>query len=112
MAVYTVMKNAVELTPDKGNVSVLVAGDQDRIQVTVSDNGYGIPKEDIDEIFDPFSRWYGYRFAMGLPLIKQIVAEHMGEISIKSELGKGTTVTMLFPVRWSGVNPVPDSASD
>jgi len=64
MAVYTVLKNAVELTPDKGKVSVSVAGDQDRIEVTVSDNGYGIPKEDIDEIFDPFSRSYGYRFAM------------------------------------------------
>ena len=111
MAVYTVMKNAVELTPDEGKVSVLVTGDQDRIQVTVSDNGYGIPKEDIDAIFDPFSRAFGYRFVMGLPLIKQIVSEHMGEISIKSEIGKGTTVTMIFPVRWSGVSPGPDSGS-
>jgi signal transduction histidine kinase len=77
MAIYTVMKNAVELTPDKGKVSVLVAGDQDRIQVTVSDNGYGIPKEDIDAIFDPF------RVRMdidshGIASDKQIVAEHMG----------------------------------
>jgi two-component system, LuxR family, sensor kinase FixL len=111
MAVYTVMKNAVELTPDKGKVSVLVAGDQDRIRVTVSDNGYGIPKEDIDTIFDPFTGTYGYRFVMGLPLIKQIVSEHMGEISIESEIGKGTTVTMVFPVRWSGVNQAPDSSA-
>ena len=80
--------------------------------MTVSDNGYGIPKEDIDAIFDPFSRAFGYRFVMGLPLIKQIVSEHMGEISVKSEIGKGTTVTMVFPVRWSGVNPGPDSGSD
>ena len=105
MAFFTILKNAVELTPDEGNVTVLVAGDEDRIQVTVSDNGYGIPKEDIDAIFDPFSHAYGYRFSMGLPLIKQIVSEHMGEISVKSEIGKGTTVTMVFPVRWSGVNP-------
>jgi PAS domain S-box-containing protein len=112
MAVYTVMKNAVELTPDKGKVSILVEGDEDRIQVTVSDDGYGIPKEDIDAIFDPFSRAFGYRFVMGLPLIKQIVSEHMGEISVKSEIGKGTTVTMNFPVRWSGVKQSPDSGSD
>ena len=46
---------------------------------------------------------------MGLPLIKQIVSEHMGEISVKSEIGKGTTVTMVFPVRWSGVNQKSDS---
>lgn len=104
MAFFTILKNAVELTPDEGKVTVLVTGDEDRIQVTVSDNGYGIPKEDIDEIFDPFSHAHGYRFSMGLPLIKQIVSEHMGEISVKSEIGKGTTITMVFPVRWSGVN--------
>ncbi len=109
MAVFTILKNAVELTPDQGEITVLVAGDEDRVQVTVSDNGYGIPKEYIDEIFDPFSHSYGYRFSMGLPLIKQIVSEHMGEISVKSEIGKGTTVTMVFPVRWSGVNSKPDS---
>ena len=109
MAIFTILKNAVELTPDEGKVMVLVAGDEDRIQVTVSDNGYGIAKEDIDEIFDPFSHAYGYRFSMGLPLIKQIVSEHMGEISVKSEIGKGTTVTMVFPVRWSGVNTKPDN---
>jgi len=110
MAVFTILKNAVELTPDEGKVTVLVAGDENRIQVIVSDNGYGMPKEDIDAIFDPFSSHaYGYSFSMGLPIIKQIVSEHMGEISVKSEIGKGTTVTMVFPVRWSGVNPKPDS---
>jgi PAS domain S-box-containing protein len=109
MAFFTILKNAVELTPDEGKVMILVTGDEDRVEVTVSDNGYGIPKEDIDEIFDPFSHAHGYRFSMGLPLIKQIVSEHMGEISVKSEIGKGTTITMIFPIRWSGVNPKPDS---
>jgi PAS domain S-box-containing protein len=112
MAVFTILKNAVELTPDEGEVKVLVTEDKDRVEITVSDNGYGIPKEAIDEIFDPFSHAHGYRFSMGLPLIKQIVSEHMGEISVKSEIGKGTTVTMAFPVRWSGVNPIPDSHID
>lgn len=111
MAVFTILRNAVELTPDEGKVSVVVAGDENRIQVTVSDNGYGIPKEDIDAVFDPSSSVYGHRFAMGLPLIKQIVSEHMGEISVQSEIGKGTTVTMVFPVRWSGVSPKPNSGS-
>ena len=38
---------------------------------------------------------------MGLPLIKQIVSEHLGEITVESNLGKGTTFNMLFPLRWS-----------
>ena len=45
---------------------------------------------------------------MGLPLIKQIVSEHMGEISVKSGIGEGTAVTMVFPARWSGIAPQKD----
>jgi PAS domain S-box-containing protein len=109
MAVFTVLKNAVELTPDEGKVTIVVVGDENRIQVRVSDNGYGIPEEYIDAIFDPFSPDHTYRFGMGLPLVKQIVTEHMGKISVRSEIGKGATVTMVFPVRWSDMNPEPGS---
>ena len=103
MAFFTVLKNAVELTPDEGNVAVSVSGDANRIQVTVSDNGYGIPTEETDAVFDPFSHVYTYRFGLGLPLIKQIVSEHMGEISVRSGISEGRTVTMVFPVRWGGI---------
>jgi len=40
------------------------------------------------------------RFGMGLPLVRQIVSEHLGELKITSDFGKGTTVKMIFPVRW------------
>ena len=109
MAFFTVLKNAVELTPDEGKVTIVVVGDENRIQVRVSDNGYGIPEEYIDAVFDPFSPDHTYRFGMGLPLVKQIVTEHMGEISVRSEIGKGAAVTMVFPVRWSDMNPEPGS---
>jgi signal transduction histidine kinase len=105
MAIFTLMKNAVELTPDEGAVSVSATGDDNSIRIVISDNGYGIPKEEIDAIFDPFTHARTYSFGMGLPLIKQIVSEHMGEISVKSGINEGTTVTMVFPVRWSGIDP-------
>jgi PAS domain S-box-containing protein len=108
IAFFIILKNAVELTPDEGRVSVLVAGDGSRVKVIISGNGYGIPKEDIDAVFEPSSRVYGQRFVMGLPLIKQIVSEHMGEMTVRSEIGQGTTVFMVFPVRWSGVSPKQD----
>jgi two-component system sensor kinase FixL len=108
MAVFSVLKNAVELTPDEGNITVAVSGDENRIRLTVSDTGYGIPKEEIDAAFDPFSHHQVYGFNMGLPLIKQIISEHMGEISVKSGIGEGTTVTISFPVRWGGIAPQTD----
>jgi PAS domain S-box-containing protein len=103
MALFTILKNAIELTPDEGKVSVSVLADGNRVRVVVTDNGYGIPQDEIDGIFDPFSRGRSYRFGLGLPLIKQIVSEHLGGISVESGIGKGTTVTMTFPVRWGGV---------
>jgi PAS domain S-box-containing protein len=108
MAIFTLMKNAVELTPDEGAVSVSATGDDNSIRIVITDNGYGIPKEEIDAIFDPFTHAGTYSFSMGLPLIKQIVSEHMGEISVKSGINEGTTVTMVFPARWSGIDPQTD----
>lgn len=109
MAFYMILKNAVALTPDEGEISVSADGDDTSVQVVISDNGYGIPKEDIDAVLDPSSNAYGHRFVIGLPLIKQIVSEHMGEMSIKSELGQGTTLSITFPVRWKGVSQKPDN---
>jgi signal transduction histidine kinase len=60
----------------------------------------GISEEYIGRIFDPFFSTKLYRFGMGLSLVRQIVSEHLGEIKVQSEVGKGTTFTMIFPVRW------------
>jgi two-component system, LuxR family, sensor kinase FixL len=103
MAIFTLLKNAVELTPDEGKVTVSVSGDDNSIRVVVADNGYGMPQEEIDAVCDPTTQLKSCRFNLGLPLIKQIMAEHMGEISVISEIGKGATVTLTFPVRWSGI---------
>lgn len=64
-------------------------------------SGHGIPEDVIDKIFEPFFSTKKYGFGMGLPLVKQIVSEHLGEIKVESELGKGTTFRLLFPFRWT-----------
>ncbi|MEW5746606.1 MAG: ATP-binding protein [Nitrospirota bacterium] len=62
--------------------------------------GAGIPRDIVDNIFDPFFTTRTYRFGMGLPLVKQIVVEHLGEVEVESAAGKGTTFRLVFPVRW------------
>ena len=83
------------------------------IQILVKDNGCGIHPEDIHHIF---KRFYRSRFSkdkqgigLGLPLAKMIVEAHNGMIEVKSELGKGTCITIHFPVQEQDSEPTVDS---
>jgi anti-sigma regulatory factor (Ser/Thr protein kinase) len=99
-AIFHIIRNAIEATPEGGMITVTTAGDNEKVMLAISDTGAGIPEEDIGRIFDPFFSTKLFRFGMGLPLVKQIISEHLGEIKVESEPGKGTTFKLIFPVRW------------
>jgi signal transduction histidine kinase len=99
-ALFHVLRNALEATSEGDRISVESSGDSDKITVIISDNGHGIPKEICEKVFDPYFSTKLHKFGMGLPLVKQIISEHLGEVMLESEEDKGTTVTMTFPVRW------------
>jgi len=100
MALFHILRNAVEATPEGGKITVETFEDEDNAVLTVTDTGYGIPREDIDNIFNPYFSTKRHGFGMGLPLVKQIISEHLGEMEVKSETGKGSCFRMIFPVRW------------
>ncbi|MBA4349282.1 MAG: hypothetical protein C0415_04750 [Thermodesulfovibrio sp.] len=99
-ALFHIMRNAIEATPRGGKVKITTSQVGDNVILAVSDTGLGIKKEDIEKIFDPFFSTKQYRFGMGLPLVKQIVSEHLGEINVESEMDIGTTFEITFPIRW------------
>ncbi len=70
-----------------------------KVKVEISDTGEGIPPEHLDRIFMPFftTKEPGKGTGLGLAVTKRIVEEHRGNIGIRSEVGKGTVVTILFP---------------
>lgn len=70
------------------------------IKLSVSDTGQGIRPEEISKVFDPYftTKDVGQGTGLGLSVVHGIVKKHMGEVSIHSELGKGTTVEVLFPL--------------
>jgi len=100
VVVQHLVRNAVEAISGDGRISIETRQDEERVFFIISDTGPGIPSDIIDKIFTPFFSTKKQRFGMGLPLVKQIVSEHLGEIKVESQEGKGTTFIMSFPVRW------------
>lgn len=100
VALFHILRNAIEATPAGGIITIATSGSGGKVMLTVSDTGKGIPREDIPHIFDPFFSTKEYKFGMGLPLVRQVVTEHLGEITVESRPGAGTVFVLSFPARW------------
>jgi two-component system phosphate regulon sensor histidine kinase PhoR len=98
-----VVSNAIKYTPEGGAVTIEMRADGDYVKTIVKDTGIGIAEEDLPRIFDKFSRVKSEKTrgivgtGLGLSIVKDIVEAHLGSISVESEEGKGTTVTILLP---------------
>ncbi len=104
VAVFHIMKNSIEATSKGGKVTVETSREEDNIVLKVTDTGYGIPLSDVGNVFRPFFSTKERGFGLGLPLVKQIINEHLGEVIIKSKPGQGSTFLVRFPVRWKEDN--------
>ncbi len=103
-----VLSNSVKYTPDGGSINVKAySPDKGTVEITVADNGIGIPKEDAKRIFERFYRVEKSRTSetggtgLGLAIAKEIVTAHGGTIDIESELGEGTVITIKLPLKTS-----------
>jgi signal transduction histidine kinase len=92
------LMNALQATPPKGEVVVRTSRDDSHAVVSVSDTGYGIPKERLDTIFDDFVTTKRRGLGLGLAISKKIVEQLGGTISVESEVNVGTTFTLRFPL--------------
>ncbi|NIO48598.1 MAG: HAMP domain-containing protein [Candidatus Aminicenantes bacterium] len=97
------LNNAVKYTREHGSINVSAKNKRDLIEIDVSDTGIGIASEHLLEIFDEFYRApnaKSYKVegtGLGLSIVKEIVEAHGGTLKVKSELGKGSTFTVLLP---------------
>ena len=92
--------NAVNSIADKGVIAIKTCHEDDYIWIEVSDTGVGIPRQNLIKIFEPFftTKEAGKGTGLGLSITYEIVQRHKGEITVKSEVGKGTTFTIRIPV--------------
>jgi signal transduction histidine kinase len=102
IALTHLIKNSIEATPEGGRITISTREEENNILLMVSDTGYGISIEDREKIFDPMFSTKEQRFGMGLALVKGIVGEHMGDISVESEPGEYTNFRIRLPMRWMG----------
>ena len=97
-----IFDNAIKYTPKNGTINVSDKIVLNKYILNISDSGVGISKEIIDKIFDPFFRGDVSRntngAGLGLTLSKKIIENHKGTISIRSQVNKGTTVTISLPI--------------
>lgn len=91
--------NALHAMPDGGILRVGLEPEQPMVKLTIADTGHGIPPEIIRKIYDPFftTKEFGKGTGLGLTVVKGIIEEHQGSISVESEENKGTRFTILLP---------------
>ncbi len=99
--IRNLIQNGIKFT-DKGGVEIGISSEREDVRIKVSDTGPGIPKKDLPRIFNPFFKTKGRDqiiegSGLGLTIVKEIAALHGGEINVESEVGKGTTFTILLP---------------
>jgi signal transduction histidine kinase len=101
---YNLIDNAAKYSPTESEVRVKVENWKNAIGVSVSDQGIGIRRDRIGELFEPFQRLVAQSestkgLGLGLVVCKRLVEAHGGHIGVRSELGKGSTFTFTLPLQ-------------
>ncbi|ACA42202.1 two-component sensor histidine kinase [Lysinibacillus sphaericus C3-41] len=98
-----IISNAIKYSPDGGNIRFGFTGQGDMLKVMISDDGMGIPKENVGRIFDRFYRVDRARArsmggtGLGLAIAREMIEAHGGKIWAESEEGQGTTIFFTLP---------------
>jgi two-component system phosphate regulon sensor histidine kinase PhoR len=112
------LSNAIKYSPDGGKITVHAREVDDKIAVSVTDEGLGIPEEHIARLFTRFHRVDSrdsrkqYGTGIGLYLVKHLVEAHHGEVSVESQLGEGSTFTFVLPKDLSPEQTAQKSAAE
>lgn len=107
--VYNLCDNAIKYNKENGSVSVVVTKNKEEAVLKVKDTGIGIPEDQVDRVFERFyrvdkshSRASGGT-GLGLSIVKHAAIRHNATIKVKSKVGKGTTISVRFPLKKKAI---------
>jgi cell cycle sensor histidine kinase DivJ len=109
------LSNAIKFTEGGGEVTVSAGIERSRLVLRVTDTGVGIAADDLKRIGDPFfqaGKTYRRRHegaGLGLSIVKNLVALHGGELTIRSKIDEGTTITVALPLAFTPMAPETES---
>jgi signal transduction histidine kinase len=110
LVLYNLISNGIKFTNKNGFIKISAIGQDGSVTINVTDNGIGIAEEDISKLFAKDVRYSTDGTAkekgtgLGLMLCKEIVEKHGGQISIESEVGKGTKFIFSIPFSKDRIN--------
>jgi|Deesub1362A_J573_1020465.scaffolds.fasta_scaffold00080_105 signal transduction histidine kinase len=94
-----IAKNAIEAMTENGRLEISMDWDAERVWVSFKDNGPGIPKENLQRVLQPFFTTKPGGTGLGLWISSTIIQQMGGELRMESELGRGTTVHIILPIK-------------
>ncbi len=102
--VLNILLNAIDATPENGTITVqtrsfIKPGGEPYVQIELTDTGCGIPRENLEDIFNPFFTTKAAGSGLGLSISNQIIQDHKGYIDVESQLEKGSSFFINLPIR-------------
>jgi signal transduction histidine kinase len=98
LAISNLLINSIQAVSEKGEIYLFTRGSKKNVFVIIQDNGVGIPKEILPKIFDFMFSTKPMGSGLGLSTAKKIISDHHGEISVKSEVNKGSIFRIRIPI--------------
>ncbi|MGN6129275.1 MAG: sensor histidine kinase, partial [Nocardioidaceae bacterium] len=118
LALGNLVANAVAYSPEHSTVVVTSAAGEEQVELSVTDQGIGIPARELDRIFERFYRVDPARHrstggtGLGLSIVKHVAASHGGDVRVWSVEGQGSTFTLALPRSTTPAGPTYESRQE
>ena len=99
LLLINLVRNAYQAMPDGGDLTINAQGKKNKVALSISDTGCGIPEKEIEKIFEPLFTTKANGIGLGLAIVKNLVDANGGTIEVESEEGKGSTFTVVLPTK-------------